>query len=83
MLRKIYGPIKLEYGTFRMKYKYKLTYWKAICNSIYKRSKNKITWGYNEAKATKQALTRTPVGARNRGHPRKRWLKSDANAELF
>ena len=79
ILRKIFGPVQNEDGTWRIRMNYELN--KLIENADRVRfiKSSRIAWlgdmmRMNDKKTSRRILEWKPIGTRIRGRPRKRWI---------
>ncbi|XP_055384161.1 uncharacterized protein LOC129613877 [Condylostylus longicornis] len=81
VLRKIYGPIRNEDGSYRIRYNHELEELIGGKNVVRYVKAQRIRWlGHilrmPEERAVYKIYARNPVGTRRRGRPRKRWKEA-------
>jgi hypothetical protein len=79
ILRKIFGPVQNEDGSWRIRMNYELNELIENADIVRFMKSRRITWlGHvmrmDDERAPKRILERKPIGTRIRGRPRKRWI---------
>jgi len=79
ILRKIFGPVQNEDGSWRIRMNYELNELIGNANIVIFIKSKRITWiGHvmrmDDKRIPKRILQWKPIGTRTRGRPRKRWI---------